>query len=75
MEQERSEAARAFLARAGWEGASVAALPGDASTRRYFRVRRNGSGVMLMDQLDTERALVIRKDDKGAVNLQVLPLP
>jgi hypothetical protein len=32
-------------------------------------------GVMLMDRLDADRALVIRKDDKGAVNLQVLPLP
>ena len=31
-------------------------------------------GVTHMGQLDTERALVIRKDDKG-VSLQVLPLP
>jgi hypothetical protein len=31
-------------------------------------------GVTHMGQLDAERALVIRKDDKG-VNLQVLPLP
>jgi hypothetical protein len=31
-------------------------------------------GVMHMCQLDGERALVLRKDDKG-VNLQVLPLP
>jgi hypothetical protein len=56
VEQERSEAARAFLARAGWEGAAVAALPGDASTRRYFRVRRNGSGAMLMDQPQSAEA-------------------
>ena len=32
-------------------------------------------GVMMMDKLDAERALVIRKDAQGAVNLQVLPLP
>jgi hypothetical protein len=32
-------------------------------------------GVMLMDRLDAERAVVIRKDNKGTVNLQVLPLP
>jgi hypothetical protein len=32
-------------------------------------------GVMLMDKLDSERAVVLRKDDKGAINLQVLPLP
>jgi hypothetical protein len=31
-------------------------------------------GVMHMDQLDADRALVIRKDD-GGVSLQVLPLP
>jgi hypothetical protein len=31
-------------------------------------------GVTHMGQLDSERALVLRKDDKG-VNLQVLPLP
>lgn len=41
---------RAFLARAGWEGASLAALPGDASTRRYYRARRNGRAAMVMDQ-------------------------
>lgn len=50
MLQERGEAARAFLVRAGWDGASVAALPGDASTRRYYRVTQNGHVAMLMDQ-------------------------
>jgi aminoglycoside/choline kinase family phosphotransferase len=40
----------AFLAAAGWRGAQVDPLPGDASFRRYFRVR-NGDGetAMLMD--------------------------
>ena len=37
-----------FLDNAGWEGAQVAPLAGDASFRRYFRVRRNGEGAMLM---------------------------
>jgi len=32
-------------------------------------------GVVMMDRLDAERALVIRTDDKGAFNLAVLPLP
>ncbi|MGH6888178.1 MAG: aminoglycoside phosphotransferase family protein [Rhizomicrobium sp.] len=41
---------RAFLAWAGWEGASLTALPGDASTRRYYRARRNGRTAMVMDQ-------------------------
>lgn len=40
----------AFLAAAGWGGASVDPLPGDASFRRYFRVRAaDGSTAMLMD--------------------------
>jgi aminoglycoside/choline kinase family phosphotransferase len=41
-----------FLAGAGWGGAEVEAIPGDASFRRYFRVReRDGAGrsAMLMD--------------------------
>jgi hypothetical protein len=32
-------------------------------------------GVMHMDRLDASRAVVIRTDDKGAINLAVLPLP
>jgi len=39
-----------FLSAAGWGGAAVEPLPGDASFRRYFRVRRiDGSTAMLMD--------------------------
>lgn len=38
-----------FLARAGWAGAEVEPLAGDASFRRYFRVRENGRSAMLMD--------------------------
>lgn len=33
-----------FLARAGWAGAAIEPLPGDASFRRYFRVRDSGTG-------------------------------
>ncbi|MGF7153210.1 aminoglycoside phosphotransferase family protein [Novosphingobium gossypii] len=40
----------AFLAAAGWGGAVVEPLPGDASFRRYFRVRSvDGACAMLMD--------------------------
>lgn len=39
-----------FLHRAGWGSADVQALPGDASTRRYFRVVSGGRHAMLMDQ-------------------------
>ncbi|MFM7403705.1 MAG: aminoglycoside phosphotransferase family protein [Erythrobacter sp.] len=39
----------AFTARAGWSDAEVDALPGDASFRRYFRLRRvSGESAMLM---------------------------
>ena len=37
-----------FLASAGWRDAEIAALPGDASFRRYFRVTRGGKTAMLM---------------------------
>ena len=38
-----------FLEEAGWGGAEVEPLPGDASFRRYFRVRKGGENAMLMD--------------------------
>jgi aminoglycoside/choline kinase family phosphotransferase len=38
-----------FLEQAGWGGAQVEPLPGDASFRRYFRVRKDGASAMLMD--------------------------
>ncbi|WAT18547.1 phosphotransferase [Aurantiacibacter sp. MUD11] len=38
-----------FLAQAGWEGAEIDPLPGDASFRRYFRIRKGDKGAMLMD--------------------------
>jgi aminoglycoside/choline kinase family phosphotransferase len=37
-----------FLEGAGWGGASVDPLPGDASFRRYFRIHRDGQSAMLM---------------------------
>ena len=39
-----------FLRRAGWEGADIAPLPGDASTRHYARLHLGGESAMLMDQ-------------------------
>jgi len=38
-----------FLSRAGWAGAAVEPLVGDASFRRYFRIRDDGRSAMLMD--------------------------
>lgn len=37
-----------FLNEAGWAGADTRPLAGDASTRRYLRVSRNGSDAVLM---------------------------
>jgi hypothetical protein len=38
-----------FLAAAGWRDAAIEPLPGDASFRRYFRVRRGEDTALLMD--------------------------
>lgn len=38
-----------FLIDAGWAGAEVLPLPGDASFRRYFRLLKNGHSALLMD--------------------------
>lgn len=43
------DAAPAFLAAAGWAGAEILPLAGDASFRRYFRVRRGDEVAVLMD--------------------------
>ncbi len=53
---ERSDAIRLFLARAGWDDAIQAPLAGDASTRRYIRLQRNGRTAMLMDQPQSAEA-------------------
>ncbi|MFN3457213.1 MAG: aminoglycoside phosphotransferase family protein [Novosphingobium sp.] len=38
----------AFLNKAGWIGATIEPLAGDASFRRYFRIRRSSGNAMLM---------------------------
>lgn len=38
-----------FLATAGWTGAQILPLAGDASFRRYFRVMKDGDQAVLMD--------------------------
>ena len=47
---ERDTAMRNFLVRSGWGEASVTPLPGDASTRRYARLKHGARIAMLMDQ-------------------------
>jgi len=38
-----------FLSSAGWGGSEIEPLAGDASFRRYFRIRQDGRSAMLMD--------------------------
>lgn len=45
----RSAARQDFLAAAGWADAEAFPLPGDASFRRYIRLRRGDDSAMLMD--------------------------
>ena len=49
MSLELPEGLDAFLENAGWGGAQVEPLPGDASFRRYFRIRNGAKTAMLMD--------------------------
>ena len=43
------ESIESFLARAGWSGAAIEPLAGDASFRRYYRIRKGEKTAMLMD--------------------------
>ena len=38
-----------FLDTAGWAGSTIEPLPGDASFRRYFRIRKGAQSAMVMD--------------------------
>lgn len=42
------DTAPAFLARSGWNDAAIEPLPGDASYRRYFRVRHATKGAAML---------------------------
>lgn len=46
----RETAMNDFLRQAGWGNTAQESLPGDASTRRYVRVRDGGRTALLMDQ-------------------------
>lgn len=46
----RNDAMNEFLRKAGWGKAAQEPLPGDASTRRYIRVRDGARTALLMDQ-------------------------
>jgi len=44
-----NDSARAFLDRAAWNAAACEVLSGDASVRKYFRLRKDNRGAILMD--------------------------
>ena len=48
-ETARETVIQAFLATHGWDGAARTPLAGDASFRRYERLRRHDGGALLMD--------------------------
>ena len=48
-DRERERQRRAFVAEAGWGSAAEAPLVGDASARRYARLRQGGATAVLMD--------------------------
>jgi len=50
MSAERSEQMKRFLESAGWGGATLLPIEGDASSRRYIRLKANGHSAILMDQ-------------------------
>ncbi|HVC51408.1 MAG TPA: phosphotransferase [Stellaceae bacterium] len=49
LASERGETIAGFLARHGWAGVAPALLAGDASFRRYYRLRDGARQVVLMD--------------------------
>ncbi len=49
MDLELPAGINAFLDKSGWPGAVIEPLPGDASFRRYFRIRKDQRTAMLMD--------------------------
>jgi len=53
---------RAFLKSVGWGEAEITPLQGDASTRRYARLRDGARRAMLMDQPQAAESAVARPD-------------
>jgi len=49
MSENLPQGVEAFLAAAGWGDAAIEPMTGDASFRRYFRIRRGDQSAMLMD--------------------------
>jgi N-acetylmuramate 1-kinase len=65
-------AAPDFLAKAGWGGAAIDPLAGDASFRRYFRIRGEGRTAVLMDappQHENSRPFLAVADHLHALGL------
>jgi len=58
----RQEAMTVFLAESGWGTAELKPLPGDASTRRYVRLKMGNRTAMLMDQPQNAEAATAGPD-------------
>ena len=66
MTPARESARRAFLAAAGWGDAARAPLAGDASSRRYERLRRGADTAILMDAPPAAEAAACPPDADAA---------
>ena len=62
MKDARHETMDAFLDRAGWRASRREPLPGDASTRRYIRLRQGERTALLMDQPQAAETAVAPAD-------------
>lgn len=67
----RQEQARQFIARSGWGDAEVQTLPGDASSRRYWRLARGKTSLILMDQPRGAEAAACPPDASEADRLRL----
>ena len=60
-----------FLGAAGWAGAQIAPLTGDASFRRYFRVHHEGRSAMLMHAPPPEEPRVFLHVGRWLIDQQI----
>lgn len=69
----RAAARAGFVAGAGWGDAALSPLAGDASERRYFRLRRDAAAAVLMDappgQADDPAAFVAMANHLAGIGL------
>jgi hypothetical protein len=67
----RGGAISRFLGGTDWAGASLAPLSGDASTRRYIRLHKNGKSALLMDAPPRAESAACPPDAGEAMRLKL----